>query len=495
MEIHHISSDRLTIDRVEQIISTGMQIALSDDARSRITRCREYLDKKMEIQSEPIYGITTGFGSLCNISIDRTQLSELQRNLVMSHSCSIGERVPSEIVRLMLLTKIQSLSYGNSGVQLATVERLVDMFNNSILPVVYQQGSLGASGDLAPLANLSLPLIGLGEVEFKGEIVPSAVMMQQMGWTPITLQCKEGLALLNGTQFMSSYGVWCVIEARKISRWADKIGALSLDAFDGRIEPFLPQIQQIRPHMGQIRTGQAIMEYLQGSELIQQPKKHVQDPYSFRCIPQVHGASKDTIEYVASVLETEINSVTDNPTVFPDEDLVISAGNFHGEPIAQPMDFLAVALSELANISERRTYKLIAGVRGLPSFLVANPGVNSGFMIPQYAAASVVSQNKGLCWPASCDSIPSSQGQEDHVSMGSNAATKLYRVAVNTRRVLAIELFNAAQALEFRRPLHTSPVLEEMVAEYRKVVPFIDNDTVMYPYINASEQFISTQSI
>ena len=395
MEIHHISSEWLSISRVEEILERGMRLALSNDARQRITVCREYLDKKMATQKEPIYGITTGFGSLCNISIDADQLSQLQKNLVMSHSCSIGERVPAEIVRLMLLTKIQSLSYGYSGVQLETVERLVEFYNEGILPLVYQQGSLGASGDLAPLANLSLPLLGLGEVEWNGEIMSSARMLEKLGHEPITLQSKEGLALLNGTQFMSSYGVWCVIQARKLSRWADKIGALSLDAFDGRIEPFMPQIQDVRPHMGQKLTGKAVMDYLDGSEILAQPKKHVQDPYSFRCIPQVHGAAKDTLDYVGKVLETEINSVTDNPTVFVDDDLVISAGNFHGEPIALPMDFLAVALSELANISERRTFKLIAGVRGLPSFLVAKPGVNSGFMIPQYAAASVVSQNKG----------------------------------------------------------------------------------------------------
>ncbi len=495
MEIHHISSEWLSISRVEEILERGMRLALSNDARQRITGCREYLDKKMATQKEPIYGITTGFGSLCNISIDADQLSQLQKNLVMSHSCSIGERVPAEIVRLMLLTKIQSLSYGYSGVQLETVERLVEFYNEGILPLVYQQGSLGASGDLAPLANLSLPLLGLGEVEWNGEIMSSARMLEKLGHEPITLQSKEGLALLNGTQFMSSYGVWCVIQARKLSRWADKIGALSLDAFDGRIEPFMPQIQDVRPHMGQKLTGKAVMDYLDGSEILAQPKKHVQDPYSFRCIPQVHGAAKDTLDYVGKVLETEINSVTDNPTVFVDDDLVISAGNFHGEPIALPMDFLAVALSELANISERRTFKLIAGVRGLPSFLVAKPGVNSGFMIPQYAAASVVSQNKGLCWPASCDSIPSSQGQEDHVSMGSNAATKLYRVVENTRRVLAIELFNAAQALEFRRPMKSSEQIENMVAEYRKIVPFVENDTVMYPYINASVEFLKTQKI
>lgn len=495
MEVHHISSDWLSIDRVEEIIRKGLKLELSDSARRKIRECREYLDNKMRDQKEPIYGITTGFGSLCNISIGSDQLSALQKNLVMSHSCSIGERVPSEIVKLMLLTKIQSLSYGNSGVQLQTVERLVDFYNNDILPLVYRQGSLGASGDLAPLANLSLPLIGLGEVEWHGEVMPADRMLQQMGWEPITLQSKEGLALLNGTQFMSSYGVWGVIEARKLNLWADKIASLSLDAFDGRIEPFFPQIQDVRPHPGQKATGEAVRAWLEGSELIKRPKTHVQDPYSFRCVPQVHGAAKDTLAFVARVLETEINSVTDNPTIFPDEDLVISAGNFHGEPIAMPMDFLAVALSELANISERRTFKLIAGVRELPSFLVANPGVNSGFMIPQYAAASIVSRNKGLCWPASCDSIPSSQGQEDHVSMGSNAATKLYEVVENTRRVLAIELFNAAQALEFRRPLRTSPVLEAMVADYRKCVPFIENDTVMYTLINASVDFIRHKAI
>lgn len=495
MEVHHIGPEWVSISRVEEIINKGMKLELGDEARRRIAECRDFLDRKMRDQKEPIYGITTGFGSLCNISIEATQLAELQKNLVMSHSCSIGERVPREIVKLMLLTKIQSLSYGNSGVQLATVERLVDFYNHDILPLVYQQGSLGASGDLAPLANLSLPLIGLGEVEFDGEVMPASKMLEMMEWEPITLQSKEGLALLNGTQFMSSYGVYCVIEARKLSRWADKIASLSIDAFDGRIEPFFPQIQEVRPHPGQKATGEAVMGWLEGSEIIKRHKTHVQDPYSFRCVPQVHGAAKDTLTYVGEVLETEINSVTDNPTIFPEDDLIVSAGNFHGEPIALPMDFLAVALSELSNISERRTYKLIAGVRELPSFLVAKPGVNSGFMIPQYAAASVVSQNKGLCWPASCDSIPSSQGQEDHVSMGSNAATKLFRVVENTRRVLAIELFNAAQALEFRRPLRTSPALEAMVEAYRKRVPFIENDTVMYPLINESIDFIKTEEI
>ncbi|MCM1111449.1 MAG: histidine ammonia-lyase [Clostridium sp.] len=495
MEPHIISPERLTIDRVGEILDRHINLELGPEARRRITRCREYLDRKMETHREPIYGVTTGFGSLCNISVDQQQLEQLQQNLVMSHSCGVGERVPSEIVRLMLLTKIQSLSYGYSGVQLETVERLVFFFNHGILPVVFQQGSLGASGDLAPLANMSLPLLGLGEVEFEGERRPAAEVLARFGLEPIRLKSKEGLALLNGTQFMSSFAVWSLLKARRLSLLADKIGALSLDAFDGRIEPFDDRIQQVRPHQGQIDTARAVRGWLEGSELIRQPKKHVQDPYSFRCIPQVHGASKDTISFVWNVIETEINSATDNPTVFPDDDTIISAGNFHGQPIAIPMDSLAIAVAELANISERRIYKLISGSRGLPSFLVAIPGLNSGFMIPQYTAASIVSQNKGLCWPASCDSIPSSQGQEDHVSMGSNAATKLRRVVENTERVLAIELLNAAQAIEFRRPLRSSAPLEEMVAEFRQTVPFVEVDRVMYPLIDASVKYVQTCTI
>ena len=472
--IHHISAEYLTVDRVREILENNIKIDLSEDAKKRIVRCREYLDNKMETQKEPIYGITTGFGSLCNISIDKDQLSQLQKNLVMSHACGTGERVPAEIVKLMLLLKIQSLSYGNSGVQLETV----------------QQGSLGASGDLAPLANMCLPLLGLGEVEYKGARRPSDEVLKEFGWKPISLQSKEGLALLNGTQFMSAFGVYSLIKARRLSEWADLIGAMSLDAFDGRINPFIDEVHEIRAHKGQLTTARNFRRLLEGSEMIARPKKHVQDPYSFRCIPQVHGASKDTIDYVGGVLETEINSPTDNPTIFPEKDIIVSAGNFHGQPIALAMDFLAIALAELGNISERRTYKLISGARELPKFLVANPGLNSGFMIPQYTAASIVSQSKGLCMPASVDSIPSSQGQEDHVSMGSNAATKLWRVVCNTERVLAIELFNAAQAIEFRRPAHTSPELERMLADYRKEVPFIDNDEVMYPHIEASVRFL-----
>ena len=487
---HYISSTRLSLERMKEIIDNREKIALSHGATDDIIKCRKYLDRKTEDIDRPLYGITTGFGSLYNVTIPQEGLSQLQHNLVMSHACGAGETVRPEIVKLMLFLKAQSLSYGHSGAQLATVQRLIDMFNEDVLPVVYQQGSLGASGDLAPLAHLSLPLIGMGEVLYKGKVRESADVWKELGWEPIRLQSKEGLALLNGTQFMSAHAVWALLKSIRLSKWADRIGAMSLDAYDGRIEPFLALTHQLRPHRGQITTGKRFMEILEGSELIRRPKEHVQDPYSFRCIPQVHGAVKDNIMYVESVIENEINSATDNPNIFPDEDMVISAGNFHGEPIAIPMDALSIAMSELASISERRTYQLIHGLRGLPKYLVANPGLNSGFMIPQYTAASIVSQNKGLCWPASCDSIPSSQGQEDHVSMGSNSATKLVRIVDNVETVLAIELFNAAQALEFRRPTKSSPVIERIFEDYRKVVPFIDNDTCMHPLIEKSIQFI-----
>ena len=491
MKIHHISAEHLSIETLRNITENNYKLALSSDARERIAKCRSYLDEKMKSQKTPIYGVTTGFGSLCNISIGLDDLSQLQSNLVMSHACGTGDRVPAPIVKLMLLLKIQSLSYGHSGAQLSTVERMIELYNHDILPIVYEQGSLGASGDLAPLAHLSLPLIGLGEVEYEGSITPAAEVNARFGWEPIKLCSKEGLALLNGTQFMSAYGSWSLIKAKRLSDWADVLGAISLDAFNGRLDPFNDNIQQVRPHAGQIKTGERFRALLKGSQIQELEGKAVQDPYSFRCIPQVHGASKDAIAYVESVITTEINSTTDNPTIFPESDEVISAGNFHGQPIALVMDFLAIVLAELGNISERRTYKLISGVRDLPSFLVAKPGLNSGFMIPQYCAASIVSQSKGLCMPASVDSIPSSQGQEDHVSMGSNAATKLRRVALNTERVLAIELLNAAQALEFRRPLRSSQVLEGVVEAYRAHVPFVDADCVLYPLIELSVKFLA----
>ena len=488
--IHKISAGHLTQDMIDDIITHGYKLQLGDDSRQRIVRCREYLDRKIAEADKPIYGVTTGFGSLCDINIDANQMAELQINLMMSHACGIGERMPNEIVKIMLLLKVQSLSYGYSGIKLDTVERLIDFFNNDIYPIVYQQGSVGASGDLVPLAHLCLPLVGLGEVEWKGERMTGAEILHRMGWEPIRLGSKEGLALLNGTQNMSALAVWSLIKAKRLAAWADTIAAMSLEAFDGRMEPFNVAVHLVRSHKGQIATAVNMNKLLKGSQMIAQPKVNVQDPYSFRCIPQVHGAVKDTLSYVKSVVDIEINAATDNPTVCPDDDLIISAGNFHGEPIALPMDFLCIAMSELGNISERRTYKLVSGKRGLPSFLVAEPGLNSGFMIAQYTAASIVSQSKTLCMPSSADSIPTSQGQEDHVSMGANSGTKLLRVTDNTERVLAIELFTAAQALDFRRPLRSSPVIERLHEAYRQVVPFINHDVVMYPHIAQTVKFL-----
>ena len=487
---HTITSKFIEWDTMEHILLPGTRIELAASQEDKIRKCRTYLDRRMAGSDELLYGINTGFGSLQNKVISPDDLGLLQENLVKSHACGVGEEVPEAIVRLMLFLKAQSLSYGNSGVQLETVQRLLDFYNHGVIPVVYQYGSLGASGDLAPLAHLSLPLLGLGEVTLQGERLPAREMLNRLGWEPIQLQSKEGLALLNGTQFMSAYGIHLCLRVFKLSRLADIISALSLDAFDGRIEPFHELIQRIRPHEGQIRTAERMRILLAGSELINREKVHVQDPYSFRCIPQVHGASKDSINYVAYVFQNEINSVTDNPTIFPDEDLIISAGNFHGQPLALALDNLSIALSELGNISERRTYQLLSGSRNLPPFLVANPGLNSGFMIPQYTAASMVSHNKQLSTPSSVDSIESSQGQEDHVSMGANAAVKAYKVMENLERILAIELYNAAQALDFRRPANTSPFLEEFVARYRERVSFVKNDKVMYEDINATVDFL-----
>ena len=490
MSIYKISSEELNIEKLEELLQPGKKIALSKEAIIKINSCRNYLNRKLKEFKEPIYGINTGVGALYNKTIPENALSSLQHNLVMSHACGTGEMVPLSIVKLMLLLKIKGLAFGHSGVQLQTVERLIDFFNEDVLPVIYQQGSLGASGDLAPLAHLSLPLIGEGEVSYQGKIYPAKNILKKFGWKPIGLQSKEGLALLNGTQFMSAYGCYCLIHAYRLASLADFIAAISLDAFYGRMEPFDKLIHKVRPHTGQVEVADNIREILKGSQIIKRRKEHIQDPYSLRCIPQVHGASRDAINYSATTLKTEINSVTDNPTIFPEEDKIISAGNFHGQPLAITMDFLAIALAELGSISERRTYLLITGQRELPPFLVAEPGINSGFMIPQYTAASIVSQNKQLCTPASVDSIISSNGQEDHVSMGANAATKLYKVVENINSILAIELMIAAQALEFRRPLRSSVMIEEFVSAYRKEVPFVEKDEVLYLLIRRSEKFL-----
>ncbi len=492
MKIFAIGSETLSIALIKRIIEQKTSLTLSDTAAKSIQHCRDFLDQKMGKSDAPVYGINTGFGFLQNVKVSDDRLVDLQHNLLLSHACGTGDFVPKEIVKLMLLLKIQSLAYGNSGVSLETVNRLIDFYNQDILPVVYTQGSLGASGDLAPLSHLALPLIGEGEVWLNGERIKSTKALEKLGLKPLKLQSKEGLALINGTQFMAAYGVFILMKAQKLAAWADTIGALSADAFNCRIDPFKQDSHLIRPHRGQIHTAQKLMDLLSGSELIQQKDKQVQDPYSFRCMPQVHGASKDALNYVSSVFETEMNSVTDNPNIFPDTDEIISAGNFHGQPLALALDFLSIALAEWGSISERRIFQLISGQRGLPPFLVQEPGVNSGLMIPQYTAASIASENKQLCTPSSVDSIVSSNGQEDHVSMGANGAVKCLKVVNNLERILAIELMNSAQALNFRRPLKTSATLEKLWKSYREVVAEHLQDRFLAPDIEASLQFLRT---
>lgn len=495
MNTYEIGSAPLSLTWIKTLIEQRTVLQLSADAIARIEKCRKYLDEKLSRHENPVYGINTGFGYLQHIKIDKENLSQLQHNLLLSHACGTGQEVPHPIVKLMLLLKVQSLSYGHSGVAVSTVQRLIDFYNHDILPVIYTQGSLGASGDLAPLAHLTLPLIGEGDVWYKGEKTTTAALYQHLNWKALTLHSKEGLALINGTQFMSAYGIYSLLQARRLSTWADAIGAMAVDAFNCRIDPFLEQSHLIRPHEGQIETATAIRSWLDGSELMSRTDKQTQDPYSFRCIPQVHGASKDSIGYVQSVFETEINSVTDNPNIFPDDDLIISAGNFHGQPLALTLDFLGLALAELGSISERRTFQLISGARQLPPFLVKNAGLNSGLMISQYTAASIASENKQLCTPASADSIVSSNGQEDHVSMGANAATKCLRIVENTERILAIELLTAAQAITLRRPEKSSQKLEKLITEYRKMVSFNEADRLLAADIRSSVEFIQNTVI
>lgn len=492
MSQHTVSSQPLALSDLQNLMQESTSLSLGKEAKEKVQRCREYLDKKIAADAKPVYGINTGFGSLYNKHIPEEQLERLQENLVKSHAVGMGPVIPDEIVRLMLFLKVQSLSYGYSGVQVDTINRLIDFFNNKVYPKVYEMGSLGASGDLAPLAHLSLPLIGLGEIRLEGKDHPAKEILDRFGWKPIHLKAKEGLALLNGTQFMAAFGTWCVLHAQRMIKLANRIGALSLDVFDGRIEAFDKDVHAIRPQRGQALVAEAVRKLLAGSELIAQPKKHVQDPYSFRCIPQVHGASLDAIDYCTGVILAEVNGVTDNPNVFPERDAILSAGNFHGQPLALALDFLSIAIAELGSISERRTYQLISGARELPNYLVANPGINSGLMMPQYTAASLVSQNKQLCTPASVDSIVSSNGQEDHVSMGANAALKAHRVIRNAYQILSIELITACQGLHFRRPKKSSPLLEVFADTFRAQVPFMESDRTLHNDLVKAETFCTT---
>ena len=493
--VHYINAELLDLATIKSIIEEHKVLKLSKEVILNIEKSKKYLEKKILNNSQPIYGINTGFGSLYNVKIASDDLTKLQENIVMSHACGTGNLVPKEIVKLMLLLKVQSLSYGYSGVQLKTIQRLVDFYNLDITPLIYELGSLGASGDLAPLAHMALPLIGKGEVYYKNEIRPAKDILNQLDFEPIKLEAKEGLALLNGTQFMSAYGIFSLIKSHKLSYLSDLISCISIDAFNCNMSPFDPLVHLVRPHRGQVKTAERVLDLLEGSEIGNLKNKSIQDPYSFRCIPQVHGASKDTIAFVTKTFNTEINSVTDNPNIFMKEDKIISGGNFHGQPLAMALDYLGIALAELGNISERRTYQLIGGLRNLPPFLVKKPGINSGFMIPQYTAASIVSQNKQLATPASIDSIVSSNGQEDHVSMGANAATKCLQIVNNLERILAIELMNASQALSFRRPLKSSRSIEDFVNSYRKEVPLVEHDRILAKDIKKTILFFDSLGV
>ncbi len=485
---------KLTARDLTPALYGSVQLTITDDARQRVEAGRAYLESAITKSKTPIYGINTGFGSLCNVQVNDDELAQLQENLVESHACGMGDQIEPALVRIMLILKIQSLCYGHSGVQWRTVEQLKTFVDRDILPVVYESGSLGASGDLAPLAHIALAMMGKGEVVYKGKQQPTADVLSKENISPIQLVSKEGLALLNGTQFMSAYLTAATILSARMLYQADLLAALSLEAFDGRPEPFCDPVHRVRPHAGQRLTAARITEMLEGSKRISRLKQHVQDPYSFRCVPQVHGASKDTLRFVMQTLHTEINAVSDNPTLFPDEDLVVSAGNFHGQPLALALDYLAIAMAEIGSISERRTYLLVSGQRGLPPFLSPNPGLNSGLMIAQYTAASLVSKNKQLCTPASVDSITSSNGQEDHVSMGANAAVKLLDVLHNLEGVLAIELLNAAQAMHFDDE-QTSPFLDAVWRSFRDDVSYMENDRILYRDMDASRRFLSQLSI
>ncbi len=473
-----------------------LKITISENAQHNIQKGFYYLNQKLSESEHPIYGINTGFGSLCNIKIDAKSMTQLQENLIQSHACGVGNELQQDIVPLILLLKIQNLVYGNSGVSLDTVNRLVELFNNEISPIIYRQGSLGASGDLSPLAHLSLPLIGKGEVRYKNERLKTEDVYKTLQWQKLALHPKEGLALLNGTQYMSGLGVYILLNAIPLFNIANITAALSLEAFNCRQEPFNHLIGQVRAHQGQLFVSKQINQILSGSHLFSSSEnKAVQDPYSFRCIPQVHGASYDIIQFVKNIFETEINSVTDNPLIFSEENKILSGGNFHGQILSNALDTLCLALNQLGGISERRTYQLISGLRNLPSFLVKNPGINSGFMIPQYTAASIVNRNKILCSPASADSIVSSNGQEDYVSMGANAANKCLEILHNIEDILAIEFLTAAQALEFRRPKKSSEFIEEIISAYRKNIPFVEDDTEMHTLIKKSKSFLKENAI
>ena len=484
-----IKDNNISFADIFKIINKDLKLTVDDNIIEKISKSRKIFENTINNSDDKFYGINTGFGDLHNVKIKNDHLSILQKNLIKSHACGAGEKIDSKIVKIMILLKIISLTKGYSGIKTQTIERLLFFFNNKIFPVVYKYGSLGASGDLAPLSHLSLPLIGLGEVEFNGEICNTEIILSKFKLNSLTLGAKEGLALINGTQYMLASLIDSTINSINICNYSDLIASISLDAFKCSLSPFDPLISKIRPHEGQINVSKNILKNLEGGEITDLKKENIQDPYSFRCIPQVHGATQDTLKYCINIVSTEINSVTDNPLIFQDDSKIISAGNFHGQPLAYAIDFLKISMSELGNISERRVFNLLSGKRNLPPFLSTNPGLNSGLMILQYTSASLVSSNKQLSTPSSIDSITSSNGQEDHVSMGANGANQLRDIIDNLFQILAIETIVSAQAKEFNNH-KSSKIIKEFISHIRKLSPKITDDRVLHNDIRKVSNYL-----
>ncbi len=482
----------LTIEEVKRVARDCEPAEISQEACAAINHSRAHVEAMLK-SGEAVYGLTTGFGKFSDTRIADKDTEELQRNLIVSHACGTGDPLPTEAVRGVMLLRLNALVSGFSGIRLSTMETLLQMLNLGVHPVIPEKGSRGASGDLVPLAHMVLPMIGLGLAEYRGEILPGGEAMKKAGINPVKLAAKEGLALINGTQVMTSIGALCVYDAVELSKNADIIASLTCEAQSSITRAFDARVHQLRGHAGQIACAENLRKLLKDSELsLDTIPGKVQDAYSIRCIPQIHGASRDAIEYVYNAVSREINAVTDNPLIFPKEGDVISGGNFHGQPMALAFDFLAIALAEFANVSERRTERLVnpALNNHLPAFLAPNGGLNSGFMIAQYAAAALVSENKVLAHPASVDSIPSSANQEDHVSMGTIAARKAAEILKNAQRVLAIELFAAGQATGLIGEEKLAPATRAAFDVLRKEVPLIERDVVMYEWMAICEPMV-----
>jgi len=487
-----INGGGVNVEDIIRVARLGVPVSISSEALQRVERSRVMLEKLVD-NNAVVYGITTGFGRFSDVNISREDAIELQKNLVASHAAAVGEPLPEEAVRAALLLRLNALARGYSGVRPLLVKQLVDLLNTGITPVIPEQGSLGASGDLAPLSHLALVLSGQGEAFYKGKRMSGAEALSAAGLEPLTLLEKEGLALINGTQIMTAIGSLAYHDAVNLLKAALITAALTLEAQLAVPDAFDPLIAEVRPYRGHEYSAAVIISLLEGSSLIGSDRRKVQDAYSLRCIPQVHGATYDALDYIHSILEVEINSVNDNPMLFPEENKVLSGGNFHGQPIAQAMDFLSIAVSELGSISERRIERLVnPSLSGLPPFLVREGGLNSGLMIAQYTAASLVSENKVFCHPASVDSIPSSANQEDHVSMGTIAARKARKVVDNTARIIGIELLTAAQAVDFRGAENLGRGTSAAYRMLREDIDFLEKDRILYPIIEQAVEMVTS---